>query len=76
LQKFSDDLKKMKLEFELKKNGAHEQNPSTFSKLPTKPTPKLEFLGDKIESHIDPRMNDPEYTKKQLESLSNSHTHP
>lgn len=32
--------------------------------------PKLEFLGNRIESHIDPRMNDPEYKKKQLEALS------
>jgi len=64
----------MKLEFETK-NGAQEQKPLILSNHPSKPTPKLEFLGDKIESHIDPRMNDPEYMKKQLESLSNLYTH-
>lgn len=70
LQKFSDDLVRMKQEFETKKKSVQEQRQSTFARHPAKSTQKLEFLGSKIESFIDPRMNDPEYMKRQLESLS------
>jgi serine/threonine protein kinase len=68
LQKFSEELTKMKTDFETKKKVKSEVKKSQPEV--TRSAPKVEFLGAKIESHIDPRMNDPEYLKKQLEMIS------
>jgi len=68
LQKFSEELTKMKTDFEAKKKAKPEIK--KVQPEAAKPGHKVEFLGPKIESYIDPRMNDPEYLKKQLEIIS------
>lgn len=72
LQKFSVELAKMRMELEASKNSktnAAQKKPEGAG-LPPRPSPKVEFLGSRIETHIDPRMNDPDFVKKQMEQLS------
>eukprot|EP00826_Nyctotherus_ovalis_P031615 TRINITY_DN2530_c0_g2_i1.p1 TRINITY_DN2530_c0_g2~~TRINITY_DN2530_c0_g2_i1.p1 ORF type:complete len:628 (+),score=210.14 TRINITY_DN2530_c0_g2_i1:403-2286(+) len=78
LQKFSEELMKMKADFEARKGGKAKPEVKTVQKRSEtrEPGPKVEFLGERIESFIDPRMNDPEYLKRQLEIISNPATHP
>lgn len=59
----------MKVEFEAKKREKTKPEVKKIQPESAKAVPKVEFLGTKIESHIDPRMNDPEYLKRQLELI-------